>query len=560
MTVVRTAPTYLLSHPSGYIFRYCIPKDLKGVVGKGELRYSLKTGSLSMAKYRARCMAGYVQMIIHNIRRGGRMSELTHEQINRILRKHYEETIEEDEVSRAKGQNRDGGYSDGYERCHGELISGDISRVAPFAETLLEENGIKLDRQSDNYKRFCRDLVKVQMRMLAECAQRAEGDYSGNFDKKWNMVPVLPWENKGGNRPSHNLENADSQHSLSIVIQEHIDEAKRAGTWQPKTEDENRKILELFLEMAGDVSIDSVDRTRMHSIKQDLMKLPPNMNKSPRYRDKSLDEVLKMDIEKPMSVASVNKYLIRISSLFKYAAKAGYITSNPAEGMTLRKTKRADEDRDPFSDEDLDKLFNSDEYQNDTHRKSYAFWTPLLALFTGARLEEICQLHLDDIQQVDGVWGIDINDKGEKKNKPSPATKRFIPLHPIITDNLSFIDHTESLKTRGELRLFPELIQRRDGYGQTVSKWFARYRKRVGVADGHKAFHSFRHTFITHLKHKQVDPYMLHEIDGHVVDSMTMGRYGKRFKPKDLFDRAILKLNYGIDLSHLENSKYIIKT
>ena len=85
------------------------------------------------------------------------------------------------------------------------------------------------------------------------------------------------------------------------------------------------------------------------------------------------------------------------------------------------------------------------------------------------------------------------------------------------------IDHAGILKGKGETRLFPELRQSRDGYGQTVSKWFGRYKKRLGFGEGQN-FHSFRHTFITNLKHKQVDPNIIHELDGHTIENETMGR------------------------------------
>jgi hypothetical protein len=34
---------------------------------------------------------------------------------------------------------------------------------------------------------------------------------------------------------------------------------------------------------------------------------------------------------------------------------------------------------------------------------------------------------------------------------------------------------------------------------------------------------------------------------------------GKQFKPEKLFKEIVAKLDYDIDLSHLKNSKYVIK-
>jgi integrase len=154
-------------------------------------------------------------------------------------------------------------------------------------------------------------------------------------------------------------------------------------------------------------------------------------------------------------------------------------------------------------------------------------------------------LHLEDIRKESGVWVFDINDKHEKSLK-NLSSIRLIPIHSQLID-LGLLDHVKTHKANGEHRLFPELHKRRDGYGQAVSKWFQGFKKRCGFDTG-KNFHSFRHTFITHLKHKQVDPFMIHELDGHAINSETMGRYGKRYTPEILLREAIDKIDYGLDM------------
>ena len=83
-----------------------------------------------------------------------------------------------------------------------------------------------------------------------------------------------------------------------------------------------------------------------------------------------------------------------------------------------------------------------------------------------------------------------------------------------------------------EKRLFPELKLRRDGYGQDVSKWFARYRKRIGIDGSTKVFHSFRHTVIDQLKQQEAPKEMVANIAGHLDESVTFGRYSKNYQPK----------------------------
>ncbi|MBC2710206.1 MAG: tyrosine-type recombinase/integrase [Desulfosarcina sp.] len=153
---------------------------------------------------------------------------------------------------------------------------------------------------------------------------------------------------------------------------------------------------------------------------------------------------------------------------------------------------------------------------------------------------------------------LDINDDDEKKLK-NLSSKRLVPLHPVLVDELKLPDYAKSLRSNGHTRLFPNLKQQRDGYSQTVSKWFGRYRVRCGVDSPKKTFHSFRHTFITAMKHKVVNISILHELHGHALEGMTMARYGKKYPPRVLYDEAVSKLEYPLDWGHLKGGQWVMK-
>jgi integrase len=263
------------------------------------------------------------------------------------------------------------------------------------------------------------------------------------------------------------------------------------------------------------------------------------MRKVAKYKVKTILEIIAMKPKDTLSAHTVNKYLSRLSNLFSYAVSHGYMMVNPASGLKVKLKSRPDEEREAYTTLDLKKLLKETEAPH-----PYCRWAPLIALYSGCRLEEICQLHLNDIRQEGNVWVFDINCKAEK-NLKTLSSARIVPIHPKLIER-GLLEYADTLKAKSETRLFPELRQQRDGYGQTVSKWFQRYKKRCGITEG-KTFHSFRHTFITHLKHKQVDPFMIHELDGHNIGSETMGRYGKRFTPEILYREAIAKIAYELD-------------
>ncbi len=55
-----------------------------------------------------------------------------------------------------------------------------------------------------------------------------------------------------------------------------------------------------------------------------------------------------------------------------------------------------------------------------------------------------------------------------------------------------------------------------------------------------------------------VNPVMLQEVAGHTVDSMTFGTYGQGYPIETVYNKELIqKIDYGIDLGHLKNNKYI---
>lgn len=209
-----------------------------------------------------------------------------------------------------------------------------------------------------------------------------------------------------------------------------------------------------------------------------------------------------------------------IASMFKWLKRQGWIDVDPMAALegesvrTLAEKKRertAEDRREPFSAEDLNTLFKAIWFETgrgvltrqNTYREflPYYYWLPLIGIYQGARINEICQLYLDDIfQDEDGTWGIDINENREGQRLKNKASKRCIPVHPELL-RLGFEDWVTALRSAGYQRLFPELLyDEGKGYSKAAVKWFSGYKKRLGLGnDGVNAFHSFRHTFINQL-------------------------------------------------------------
>ena len=60
--------SYLVRGDAAWCFRMIVPAELRELVGRRELRYSLRTGSLAAARRKARLIAGRIQLLFHRIR------------------------------------------------------------------------------------------------------------------------------------------------------------------------------------------------------------------------------------------------------------------------------------------------------------------------------------------------------------------------------------------------------------------------------------------------------------------------------------------------------------
>ena len=560
MKTLRKSPSYLIRNPYSYCFRMSVPQDLQRLVGKKELRYSLKTGYLGVARHKARVLAGQVQQIFTCLRKGGTgLSGLSDAEIKELIEQHIKEYIEglenryhDDEPPFIDSRDFYS-YLDTLDFIKEDIILylgiGDYSTVHGIVAGLLEKNEIKgVEKGSAEHIRLCRELLRAQLKGL-------------EIEKK-HLLGNFSYADQPATSPTQLPAKTDKQRSerLSKVIEDYWSENMKAGIWKERTKVEYENALKVLLHFTGDVQIHTIDYDSMRAYKQLLQKLPKFFRTSSKYKDRPFKEILEIQEkqkDQTLSTSTVNKYLGVATDLFTYAVKNNHIPVNPASGSMIKQKKRVDELRDVFTKEDLKKLFHAKEYTEDSHKHPHNFWLPILGLYTGCRLEELCQLYCEDLKEVQGVWVLDINEATPDKSIKM-GEKRLVPLHPFISKELNFPGFVMGI---GQGRVFPELKRINNRYGHSVSRWFSKYRDRCGIEAEvkSKVFHSFRHTFIDTLKQSLISDNLIAEIVGHSIKGETMGRYGKRFKPKVLYENAILKLDFGIDLSHLKNSKYVIK-
>jgi integrase len=230
-----------------------------------------------------------------------------------------------------------------------------------------------------------------------------------------------------------------------------------------------------------------------------------------------------------------NNYTATMSYIFNFAKQRGrFMGENPFAGQTV---EDVGEEREPFEIDELQRLF--DNLPRDTSPKKHSPatalpWVTLIANFSGACLEEICQLNLDDIreEQVNGgtVTIFDIhNGDDEHTVKNEKARPRYLPMHSALV-RAGLGKYIANLRKQGERQLFPGLVRRASKGNKLSPEVGSRFRKtllRLGLKRPGLCFHSFRHTVQKMLEeHARVPEVDIARVLGHVHPNQT-ARYGK---------------------------------
>ena len=277
---------------------------------------------------------------------------------------------------------------------------------------------------------------------------------------------------------------------------------KSTSSWGARRKVACKATLGLFLEIAGDKPVSSYAKAEARTFKSVLSEMPPNRSKLRETRGLDARAAATKARElglKPMSVININKQITIISNLFDWL-RAHYdaVTTNPFAKTTIAMKSLARDEREPFTLDEPSAIFAAPIFTGcesekgwkvpgkTVLRSSAKFWVPLLALYTGARLNELCKLRVRDVRNDEEILYIDINTDRHNDNSVDPgiktsASSRGVPVHGDL-DRFGFSTFVDACRRAGYERLFPEL--KPDAYGKLsgrFGKHFARFLKSIGI-------------------------------------------------------------------------------
>jgi integrase len=168
----------------------------------------------------------------------------------------------------------------------------------------------------------------------------------------------------------------------------------------------------------------------------------------------------------------------------------------------------------PFTDAELAVIFGP-AFAPWAAKYPHRWFGVALGLYSGARVNEIAQLRLEDVGTEDEVPGFHVRNRDKDQRIKNKSSRRFVPLaKPLI--NAGFLAYVEEARAAGHDRLFPNLPNSTGlGFGPQLSRQFSAFIKEQGITAKGQGFHGFRHTIASRLDAAGVSEAAISVLTGH---------------------------------------------
>ena len=545
--------SYLTTHRGILYFRILVPNHLQSLIGKREIRRSLNGLDSRTARTKALRLSLAAQHFF------ALADDLAHERI----RSAQEKSVQSFGITKENIKSVGTFLFD-------STLKKDLS---PASLTLLLPSFL---REQEG--------IVSSTKIFSEKVEATETDGAGKEDFSFPKEETPSVEPTETVRRRIKLEEKGRLPNLGEAFDAYV--KAKTLTWSAASAKDIppqvRQFVEIVreLEHGRDIRVDELSREHIRSYFDTLKHLPCRLCGQRQFTGKGWLQLADMgrsgQIERLLSVKTMEVRQTNVRSFvnwceleYRGAVQAKYVNSGFPKVLSDKDIRRKGVKREAFTQDELKALFGDmGKYVQATEGVPSRFWAPLIALYSGMRLEEICQLHLSDIVKEDGVLCFSINEEsggsGYVKHVKSSAGIRKVPVHPHLWDELGLKKFVASrwAKTSKEkytsTLLFPDLQERVNAVnhatvklGSALTHWFTRYRRSVGVGGQHgepstKAFHSFRHTVIEYLhKEARVDLSMLQAVVGHeMVDMGGTENYAGDWPGKTLLTDVIARLHW----------------
>lgn len=294
---------------------------------------------------------------------------------------------------------------------------------------------------------------------------------------------------------------------LSSVIEDFLKQ------YDPQKRDmlkKHKANLPVLLELVGDTQVDQIKHIDISRFVAELCKLPKDRT---RFKEMTFRQMIAANTGDCIHKGAFTNYKSSVSQLINFAKEQHEDAFENVSMAALKyKGNRSESEskQRSFKIEELEKLFNCKDMlaASSNSRQVHKFWLPVIGLFTGMRVNEICQLNpsKDIKQDSDGIWYFWINEDTESADDVTKSVKtdagiRVVPIHSKLIE-LGLLDYVAALKIHNHKVLFPQWKAKDDKAGGNAAREIRRLIELIGLRDETKGakltgMHAFRKNVLT---------------------------------------------------------------
>ena len=549
---------YLKKRRQGWYFQLAVPRELRAKAGKATVIVSLETRDLTLAQERR--WGELTKAKDAFARLAGRMAPTSESlapealvAIDDFARTTYHAALAKMQANaRAWGKPE---LDQAALETWNAYEAGDYVSVAEPLTTYCDQH--RIEPGSEHYTVLGNALLTARLYAVGGRKDALEHRPTGEPKTFLAFVPINP-ETLQPFRPS-GFKPDDLRFSQAAA--NFIKEAQRDPT--AKMTEQTRKQHEaahrLFTDFVKDASLHGINRAMASDFLTKISRLHPHWARSGKSKNLPLSELLAKhgNGNEQLANRTLNRIIGSLSSVFKHARRRGHFDgANPFSEQTRPKARKGTTEWLPFSDDELTTLFSAPIFRCDdrirpkVHTVETALrWIPLIALFSGLRLGEVCGLRTTDIKHEDGVYFFNVTESREdNRHLKTEAATRRVPIHSELI-RCGLLEYWGGLPAG---QLFPGLTPGGPDkkLSWTVTQTFTRLRRKLGITRPRVSFHSLRKNMGTALDRARVPQADVALILGH-DRGFTLSTYAPLGLELPDLKAIVERARFNVNLSHL---------
>lgn len=348
-------------------------------------------------------------------------------------------------------------------------------------------------------------------------------------------------------------------YSLGELIADYIEKGRlhghtSKGPWGETSLSVNQKILGWFAEFVGpQTDVRSITEDHGRGFRDALRKVKLGTHSKTPFA-----KAMTSKPEEAISSATAANQFGYLKTFFDWLHADCYIKQVPFKSLKIPvPQKQKSEEIRPFTKAEIDTLFTSPLYRGfKTPHSRYKpgkigpvrdgmFWLPLILLHTGMRIGEASEIPIKNVIVDSSTPHFIITEA------KTYAGERLVPIHKDLL-KFGFGDWVKRLEKKyGSSKPLMSDMSTKGRLKNYASKWLGRYIDRTVSSDPTLVAHSFRHHFKDRARDVSIASYIQDQIVGHEGEKYVGDGYGNGASLEVLCE-AMNKIDFGLSSEVIE--------